>query len=166
MRPISKRHFFVFGLIFIFTITFYFAILFYPKPDVIRWKTYSTNEMNTDLQNNKIVLISVMASWTHGTLFHEYAFIRQPSVEKIILSKNISCYRVDLEKIPKDQIRAWRDFLNDGSGLGMILLKIDSNNKTTTRITLRNKMSVKKVISEIESISKEHIERSKGTGSL
>lgn len=121
MLPISKRHFLIFGLIIIFIITSYFGILVYPNPNLIRWKTYSANEINADLQNNDIVLISVVASWSHGTIYHEYQFIRQPSVEKIILSRNISCYRVDLEKIPKHQVQYWRDYLNDVSGLGMIL---------------------------------------------
>jgi len=154
MLPISKRHFLVIGIVIIFVITFYFGILFYPKPNLIRWKTYSAKEINADLQNNDIVLISVIASWGHGTIYHEYEFIRQPPVEKIILSRNISCYRVDLAKLTEPQVRYWRDIFHDESGLGMILLKKDLGSKTITRITLQNNMSIKKVISELDLISK------------
>lgn len=153
MLPVSKRHFLVFGLITLVVITLYTVIASYSQPQSIQWKTYSTQEIKTDLQNNKIVLISVMASWSHDTIFHEYAFIRQPPVENIILSKKFSCYRVDLAKIPGHQGDAWRDFFDDLSGLGMILAKKDYNNHLITRTTLYNKMSIKKVLFEIESIS-------------
>ncbi len=124
------------------------------KTDVIDWAPYSVSEIHNDLDKGKVVLISAMASWSHGTLWHEHIYSHDPVILDLIDANPIACYQLDLAKIPNEQITAWRNGFGDVSGLGLLLLKKNTRNEVIMRRLTYDEISVEKVIFEIELLNK------------
>jgi len=103
-------------------------VLFQPKyyPKVISWNPYSITEIHEDLDDGKVILVSVMASWSLDTVFHEARYSTNPVVLKLVRKNPISCYRVDLAKIPAEQFPYWRTYFDDQTNLGLLLLSKNS----------------------------------------
>jgi hypothetical protein len=122
----------------------------FQKPDRIQWQKYSATQIQNDLAHEKLILVSVMASWSIETVIHEYRYSENSVILNLIHTHPIVCYRVDLAKIPDEQIVTWRNYFQDFSGLGLLLLTKNPRNDVVLRRLPANEITVGTVISEIE----------------
>ncbi|QDT45264.1 hypothetical protein Pan241w_53840 [Gimesia alba] len=134
----------------------------FQKPDRIQWRKYSVTQIQNDLAHGKLILVSVMASWSHGTIMHEARYSEDPLVLKLIQTYPITCYQVDLAKIPGEQIDTWRNYFQDVSGLGLLLLTKNSRDEIVLRRLLADKITGEIVVSEIEQMLAEPTLKARG----
>lgn len=121
-----------------------------PKPDVIDWTPYSTSAIQNDLDNGKIVLVSVVARWHYSTMMHEYRYSQSPAVLDLINANQISCYQMDLAELSNGQLTIWQKKHGSDLGMGLLLLKKNIQNDLIMRRLTQSETSIEKVIFEIE----------------
>ncbi|GEM_PF-4821330 len=152
MSSIQKKKFATVAGVSLFAIVFlvWFQPIYHPK--FIDWNPFSISEIHEDLDDGKVILVSVMASWGISTVIHEARYSTDPAILKLVRKKSIACYQVDLAEIPVDQIPYWRTYFNDEPILGLLLLSKKSRHKVVLRSIPDYEVTAERVITEIEKL--------------
>lgn len=138
----------------------YFLVPFPAKPDQIEWTPYSLADIHKDLEEGKLVLLSVKANWDLTTVEHEQFYSQDPAVLNLVRSEPITCYSIDIGELPEAQFRAWQGYFDAVSPLGVILLAQNSNHEILKRAITIEGIYEQQLIPEIKKLREFQIEPS------
>ncbi|WP_417385342.1 hypothetical protein [Gimesia sp.] len=152
IRPTRLAHLTVGVLISLALVRLYFLVPFPKKPDQIEWTPYSLVDIHKDLEEGKLVLLSVKANWDLSTVWHEHFYSEDPAVLNLVRSQPITCYNIDIGELPHQQFEAWRGYFDSLSPLGVILLAQNSNHEILKRVITTEGIYQQQLIPEIKKL--------------